>query len=72
MLGFLYRITTAISGLGLNISFAKIATRADGIVDSFYVLDVSGNTLTEAGRDKVKTEIMRVITTLTESELVVA
>jgi len=27
------------SQLGLNIHFAKIATRVDGIVDSFYVLD---------------------------------
>jgi [protein-PII] uridylyltransferase len=37
--GFLYQVTRAISKLGLNIYFAKIATRVDGIVDSFYVLD---------------------------------
>ncbi|HLF19386.1 MAG TPA: hypothetical protein VI704_01220, partial [Bacteroidota bacterium] len=70
MLGFLYRVTEAISRLGLNISFAKIATRADGIVDSFYVLDLTGNKLTAAGQQSVKAEIMRVIGTLTELVLV--
>ncbi len=37
--GFLYKVTRAISKLGLSITFAKIATRVDGIVDSFYVVD---------------------------------
>jgi [protein-PII] uridylyltransferase len=37
--GFLYKVTRTFSQLGLNIHFAKIATRVDGIVDSFYVLD---------------------------------
>jgi len=37
--GFLYKVTWTFSQLGLNIHFAKIATRIDGIVDSFYVLD---------------------------------
>jgi [protein-PII] uridylyltransferase len=37
--GFLYRITRTISELELGIYFAKIATRVDGIVDSFYVLE---------------------------------
>ncbi len=35
--GFLYRVTEAISRAGLDIFFAKIATRVDGIVDAFYV-----------------------------------
>jgi len=37
--GFLYQITRTMSELELDIYFAKIATRVDGIVDSFYVLE---------------------------------
>jgi [protein-PII] uridylyltransferase len=71
MLGFLYRITGTMSMLGLNISFAKIATRVDGIVDSFYVLDFNGNKLSnEQQRTYVRKEILNVINDLTESELV--
>ena len=71
MLGFLYRITTTMSMLGLNISFAKIATRVDGVVDSFYILDLNGKKIDDAGqRDYVRTEILKVIDELTESELV--
>jgi len=71
MLGFLYRITNTMSTLGLNISFAKIATRMDGVVDSFYVLDMNGRKLTDAGqRQFLRTEILKVIDELTQSELV--
>jgi [protein-PII] uridylyltransferase len=71
MLGFLYRITGTISMLGLNISFAKIATRVDGIVDSFYVLDLTGRKVDdEAQRSYIRSEILKVITDLSESELV--
>jgi [protein-PII] uridylyltransferase len=71
MLGFLYRITGTMSLLGLNISFAKIATRVDGIVDSFYVLDADGRKLEEPGqRSYVRSEILKVIDQLTETELV--
>ena len=38
-LGFLYQVTNKMNELGLNIYFAKISTKADDIVDSFYVLD---------------------------------
>ena len=71
MLGFLYRITGTMSMLGLNISFAKIATRVDGIVDSFYVLDFNGSKLgDDQQRTYVRKEILNVINDLTESELV--
>ncbi len=71
MLGFLYRITGTISMLGLNISFAKIATRVDGIVDSFYVLDITGRKIDDgAQRSYVRSEILKVINDLSESELV--
>ncbi|MBN1638036.1 MAG: HD domain-containing protein [Ignavibacteriales bacterium] len=37
-LGLLYAITKKISELGLSIHFAKIATKGDDVVDTFYVL----------------------------------
>ncbi|MBI3578294.1 MAG: [protein-PII] uridylyltransferase [Ignavibacteriales bacterium] len=71
MMGFLYKITETMSTLGLNISFAKIATRVDGIVDSFYVTDQTGSKLDhEEQKLYVKKEILRTISTLTDSELV--
>ena len=71
MLGFLYRITSTMSMLGLNISFAKIATRVDGVVDSFYILDLHGNKIdSPEQREYVRSEILKIIDDLTESELV--
>jgi [protein-PII] uridylyltransferase len=71
MLGFLYRVTETMSKLGLNISFAKIATRVDGIVDSFYVTDQTGSRIEELGRREfVKQEVLGTISELTQSELV--
>jgi [protein-PII] uridylyltransferase len=73
MLGFLYRITGTMSMIGLNISFAKIATRVDGIVDSFYVLDLTGRELDDSGqRQYVRSEILKAIGELNQSELVAA
>ena len=41
-LGFLYQVTNKMNELGLIIYFAKIATKGDDIVDSFYVLNRDG------------------------------
>lgn len=69
-LGFLYKVSRKISELGLNIYFAKIATRTDGIVDSFYVLDFNGNKITdESVREKIKGEILSVIYELNNLKL---
>lgn len=38
-LGLLYQITKKINELGLSIYFAKISTKADDIIDAFYILD---------------------------------
>ena len=58
--GFLYRVTETISRLGLDIYFAKIATRLDGIVDAFYVQDRSGLPLRNPGRrGEIRAEILR-------------
>ncbi|MCI0706741.1 MAG: [protein-PII] uridylyltransferase [Ignavibacteriae bacterium] len=71
MIGFLYTITGALSRLSLNIAFAKIATRADGIVDSFYVTDLEGKKLDHPERRAyVKTTLLAAIHKLAETELV--
>jgi len=71
MLGFLYKITDTLSRLGLNIYFAKIATRVDGIVDTFYVLDRNGKRVTDpVTRDVIGTELLRTINHLLQTELV--
>jgi [protein-PII] uridylyltransferase len=68
--GFLYRVTETISRLGLDIYFAKIATRVDGIIDAFYVLDRSGKPLSEpARRDTLRVEILSTIHHMAEEEL---
>ena len=60
--GFLYRITESISRLGLNIYFAKIATRVDGIIDSFYVLDRGGVPVTDSRRrEEVREKLLTTI-----------
>ncbi len=45
--GFLYDITKALTDFGLDIFRAKIGTRADQVVDVFYVLDRWGQKITE-------------------------
>jgi [protein-PII] uridylyltransferase len=69
-IGFLHRVTETISSLELNISFAKIATRVDGIVDSFYVLDRFGRRIEdERQKELVKNEIMAAMKGFFELEL---
>jgi len=69
-LGFLYRITETISGLGLNIHSAKIATRADGIVDSFYVLDRDGRKIDDPSRRaEIQQSLLQAVLDAAGSEL---
>ena len=57
--GFLYKVTHTFSQLGLNIHFAKIATRVDGIVDSFYILDTDGKPIRSAERQaQIKEKVL--------------
>jgi [protein-PII] uridylyltransferase len=68
--GFLYRVTETISRLGLDIYFAKIATRVDGIVDAFYVRERGGGPLADgARRDAVREEVLRTIHSIEEQQL---
>lgn len=67
--GALYRITETLSRLGLDIYFAKIATRVDGILDAFYTLDRTGRPLEKHLHPGIREEIMKVLNSLLEEEL---
>ncbi|GBD88536.1 bifunctional uridylyltransferase/uridylyl-removing enzyme [bacterium BMS3Abin03] len=56
-LGFLYQVTSKMNELGLNIYFAKISTKGDDIVDSFYVLDRNGNKISPNDYEFIKAEL---------------
>ena len=58
------------SELGLDIYFAKIATRVDGIVDAFYTLDRKGNRVTDpAAREAIRERILSTIRRLAGEQL---
>jgi [protein-PII] uridylyltransferase len=68
--GFLYRVTETMSELGLNIYFAKIATRVDGIVDAFYTLDRSGKQITDPGtKESIRGRVLATIQRLAGERL---
>lgn len=60
-LGFLYQVTSKMNDLGLVIYFAKISTREDDIVDSFYVLDRNGKKIPSYDQEFVKLELTNTI-----------
>jgi [protein-PII] uridylyltransferase len=61
--GLLYRLSAEISLFGLNVAFAKIASRVDGVVDSFYVTDREGKPLEDVRQqEELRTRILRQIT----------
>jgi [protein-PII] uridylyltransferase len=57
-IGFLYRITRALSDLGLEINTARISTQVDQIADSFYIFERGGGKVTDVERLE---EIRRVL-----------
>ncbi len=61
-LGFLYQVTSKMHQLGLSIYFAKISTKGDDIVDSFYVLDNNGKKISPDNYEFIKTELLEAIT----------
>jgi [protein-PII] uridylyltransferase len=68
--GLLHRLTDAISRLGLDIHFAKIATRGDGVADAFYVRDRRGNPLDIAAEsDRIRRGLLDVLAALAHEEL---
>lgn len=60
-LGFLYKVTSKMNELGLMIYFAKISTKGDDIVDSFYVLDQAGEKISSNGYDLIRKELTETI-----------
>ena len=63
-LGFLYQVTNKMNELGLGIYFAKISTRGDDIVDSFYVLDANGKKIRQSDYELIKTQLAETISQL--------
>ena len=60
-LGFLYQVTRKMNELGLNIYFAKIATRGNEIIDAFYVLDRNKKRVSKNYYHFIETELKSVI-----------
>jgi [protein-PII] uridylyltransferase len=60
-LGLLYQITRKMGELGLSIFFAKISTRADDVVDSFYLLDRNNRKISPNDYEFIKTELTEAI-----------
>jgi [protein-PII] uridylyltransferase len=69
MTGFLYKVTEIISRSGLRIDFAKLATRGDGIVDSFYVTKNGKRISSEAEKQYLREEILHTINQLMNVQL---
>ncbi|HQF41684.1 MAG TPA: HD domain-containing protein [Ignavibacteriaceae bacterium] len=60
-LGFLYQITNKMNQLGLIIYYAKISTKGDDIVDSFYVLDRNGHKVSSNDFEFINSELTNAI-----------
>lgn len=60
-LGLLYQITQKMYMLGLQIYFAKISTKSDDIVDSFYVLDNKKRKISANDYELISHELSEVI-----------
>ena len=60
-IGFLYQVTSKMNELGLNIYFAKIATRGDDIVDAFYVLNRNNRKISSHDFEFIKSELKEAI-----------
>lgn len=58
-IGLLYMITKKLTSLGLNIYFAKIGTKLNGVFDSFYVLDKNFRKISTDEYDFYRKEIIK-------------
>ncbi|MBK8944218.1 MAG: [protein-PII] uridylyltransferase [Ignavibacteriae bacterium] len=57
-IGLLYTITNKLAELGLAVSFAKIVTKLDGIIDVFYVLKNNGQKLRKSEFEFIRSELI--------------
>ena len=62
-LGLAYKITSALSHLNLDISFAKVATERNLALDIFYVTDESGSKLSDDKLSEIEAAIYRTLKT---------
>ena len=60
-LGLLYQVTKKMNELGLSIYLAKIATKSDDVVDSFYTLDRNGNKVSPNEYELIRFELTEAI-----------
>lgn len=64
-IGLLYTITHKMSELGLNVAFAKISTKVDGVLDAFYIQKNDGKKLRESEygfiRSELSDEILKIL-----------
>lgn len=60
-LGLLYQITRKFFELGISIYFAKISTKGDDVVDSFYVLTQTGRKISPNNFELIKKELTEAI-----------
>jgi [protein-PII] uridylyltransferase len=60
--GLLYRIASALRDQGLDIHHARITTNPDGVLDVFYVRDLSGQKLSESAAQAVAAALMARLT----------
>ena len=60
--GLLYQVARALFELDLSVSFAKIGTYLDQVVDVFYVTDLGGEKITDRSRlDEIRRRLLAVI-----------
>jgi [protein-PII] uridylyltransferase len=60
--GLLYRITSAITELGLYIGVSKISTKVDQVADVFYVKDIFGQKIMSDGKlEEIRSRLMKAI-----------
>jgi [protein-PII] uridylyltransferase len=67
--GLAYKIASTLSALGLNISFAKIATDKSQALDVFYVSDSGGRKLTPGEMACVEQSLLEALSGETDSEV---
>lgn len=64
-IGLLYTITHKMAELGLNVAFAKISTKVDGVLDAFYIQKNDGKKLRESEygfiRSELSDEILKIL-----------
>lgn len=60
-LGLLYKVTSALNEVNLSIYYAKISTRADDVVDSFYVLNEKKEKITRDDEELIRLELTNAI-----------